>query len=93
VSDFKDTVAGTGAKAVLGHDLHELGETAGIQFAVLFEQARRHGAFGAHGGVFREALALHGVAQAFPTRRRMVSELSPPSWLLRALYSTSGTTT
>lgn len=57
--DFENAVVGAGAEVHLAHRMLELRGGGSVQGAVLFDEARRHGAVGVNARMFGETLALH----------------------------------
>ena len=57
--DFENAVVGAGAEVHLAHRMLELRGGCSVQGAVLFDEARRHGAVGVNARMLGETLALH----------------------------------
>lgn len=58
--DLEDPIMRTGAEVHFTHGVLETASRFGIEFAMFFDEARRHGAVGMDAGVPGVALLLHG---------------------------------
>lgn len=56
---FENAVVGSGAEIHLAHGVFEAASGLGIEFAVLFDESRRHAAVVVNARMFGEALLLH----------------------------------
>ena len=57
---LQDAVMGAGAEVALVHGVLEIAGAFGVEFAMLADEARRHGAVGVNLPFFGESLALDG---------------------------------